>query len=85
MMIVYVFRTLPVNLVKGRFPVKAMLAYSKSMTPVTASFTENLSTSVTSPHKYLIPSDQLRITYSSSSGPGGQNVNKLATKVDVRY
>jgi len=34
--------------------------------------------------KYKIPVNELKITYSSSSGPGGQNVNKLATKVDVR-
>ena len=31
------------------------------------------------------PSQELKITFSSSSGPGGQNVNKLATKVDLRY
>lgn len=27
----------------------------------------------------------LEITYSSSSGPGGQNVNKLETKCDLRF
>lgn len=32
-----------------------------------------------------IPLDQLDITYSKSSGPGGQNVNKVNTKVDVRF
>ena len=26
----------------------------------------------------------VKITYSTSSGPGGQNVNKVATKVDIR-
>ena len=31
------------------------------------------------------PVEELKITYSSSSGPGGQNVNKVATKVDIRY
>ena len=34
--------------------------------------------------RYQIPQEDLRVTYSSSSGPGGQNVNKLATKVDIR-
>jgi peptidyl-tRNA hydrolase ICT1 len=29
--------------------------------------------------------DQLDITYSRSSGPGGQNVNKVNTKVEVRF
>jgi peptidyl-tRNA hydrolase ICT1 len=32
-----------------------------------------------------IPMDQLDITYSRSSGPGGQNVNKVNTKVEVRF
>ncbi|XP_018577345.1 peptidyl-tRNA hydrolase ICT1, mitochondrial [Anoplophora glabripennis] len=32
-----------------------------------------------------IPIDELNITYSRSSGPGGQNVNKVNTKVDVRF
>ena len=31
-----------------------------------------------------IPMNELKKTYSSSSGPGGQNVNKVATKVDLR-
>ncbi|KAK5640692.1 hypothetical protein RI129_009239 [Pyrocoelia pectoralis] len=32
-----------------------------------------------------IPINELDITYSKSSGPGGQNVNKVNTKVDVRF
>ncbi|KAK9888191.1 hypothetical protein WA026_000460 [Henosepilachna vigintioctopunctata] len=32
-----------------------------------------------------IPLDCLNISYSRSSGPGGQNVNKVNTKVDVRF
>ncbi|KAE8742276.1 hypothetical protein FOCC_FOCC012205 [Frankliniella occidentalis] len=32
-----------------------------------------------------IPIDELQITASRSSGPGGQNVNKVSTKVDVRF
>ena len=43
------------------------------------------STSCLTPSKYVIPVNELKITYSSSSGPGGQNVNKLATKVDLRF
>ena len=31
-----------------------------------------------------IPLKDVKITYSTSSGPGGQNVNKVATKVDIR-
>jgi len=29
--------------------------------------------------------EELEITYSTSSGPGGQNVNKVNTKVDLRF
>jgi len=32
-----------------------------------------------------IPVEELEITYSMSSGPGGQNVNKVNTKVDLRF
>ncbi|XP_072375230.1 large ribosomal subunit protein mL62-like [Diabrotica undecimpunctata] len=32
-----------------------------------------------------IPMEELDISYSRSSGPGGQNVNKVNTKVDVRF
>lgn len=30
-------------------------------------------------------SDKLQITYSRSTGPGGQNVDKVNTKVDLRF
>ncbi|XP_063825332.1 large ribosomal subunit protein mL62 [Ostrinia nubilalis] len=33
----------------------------------------------------FIPIEKLVITYSASSGPGGQNVNKVHTKVDLRF
>ncbi|EFA08510.1 large ribosomal subunit protein mL62 [Tribolium castaneum] len=32
-----------------------------------------------------VPIDQLDITYSRSTGPGGQNVNKVNTKVEIRF
>ncbi|XP_011162927.1 peptidyl-tRNA hydrolase ICT1, mitochondrial [Solenopsis invicta] len=32
-----------------------------------------------------IPIDKIQITYSGSSGPGGQNVNCVNTKVDLRF
>ncbi|XP_071451325.1 large ribosomal subunit protein mL62 [Hetaerina americana] len=32
-----------------------------------------------------IPIDKLKITYSRSGGPGGQNVNMLNSKVDLRF
>ncbi|XP_034941593.1 peptidyl-tRNA hydrolase ICT1, mitochondrial [Chelonus insularis] len=33
----------------------------------------------------FIPMNQLKITYSHSSGPGGQNVNTSNSKVDLRF
>lgn len=33
----------------------------------------------------VIPIDQIQIKYDRSSGPGGQNVNKVNTKVDLRF
>ncbi|TPX43353.1 hypothetical protein SeMB42_g04759 [Synchytrium endobioticum] len=35
--------------------------------------------------KSSIPRDQLDFSFSRSSGPGGQNVNKVNTKVDIRF
>ncbi|KAG7491739.1 hypothetical protein MATL_G00006600 [Megalops atlanticus] len=32
-----------------------------------------------------IPVDRLTVTYSRSSGPGGQHVNKVNTKAEVRF
>lgn len=32
-----------------------------------------------------IPREKLQISFSRSSGPGGQNVNKVATRVEVRF
>ncbi|XP_054720125.1 peptidyl-tRNA hydrolase ICT1, mitochondrial-like, partial [Uloborus diversus] len=32
-----------------------------------------------------VPFDKLQVTYSRSSGPGGQNVNKVNTKVEIRF
>lgn len=29
--------------------------------------------------------DKIKITYCRSSGPGGQHVNKVNTKVDIRF
>ncbi|XP_048575685.1 peptidyl-tRNA hydrolase ICT1, mitochondrial isoform X2 [Nematostella vectensis] len=32
-----------------------------------------------------VPQDQLLVKFAKSTGPGGQNVNKVNTKVDVRF
>ncbi|KAN0033388.1 hypothetical protein ACTA71_002813 [Dictyostelium dimigraforme] len=37
------------------------------------------------PPKIIVPKEKLSIQFSRSSGPGGQNVNKVNTKVEVRF
>ncbi|XP_063281490.1 large ribosomal subunit protein mL62 [Pelobates fuscus] len=39
----------------------------------------------TNQEKPDIPVDRLNISYSKSSGPGGQNVNRVNTKAEVRF
>ena len=35
--------------------------------------------------KFYIPESYLEVNHSRSSGPGGQNVNKVNTKVEIRF
>ena len=35
--------------------------------------------------KIIIPSSEVQFRYSRSSGPGGQNVNKLSTKAELMF
>ncbi|KAK5574932.1 hypothetical protein RB653_010186 [Dictyostelium firmibasis] len=37
------------------------------------------------PPKIIVPKDKLNLQFSRSSGAGGQNVNKVNTKVEVRF
>lgn len=36
-------------------------------------------------HAWSIPAKDLKFRYSRSGGPGGQNVNKVATKAELRF
>ena len=38
-----------------------------------------------SPRSIRIPSDEIHYDFIQSSGPGGQNVNKVATAVQLRF
>ncbi|XP_047465253.1 peptidyl-tRNA hydrolase ICT1, mitochondrial [Mugil cephalus] len=42
-------------------------------------------TNATQDDQVHIPVDRLRVSYSRSSGPGGQHVNKVSTKAEVRF
>jgi ribosome-associated protein len=35
--------------------------------------------------RLVIPGDELAMTFARSGGPGGQNVNKVASKVELRW
>jgi len=36
-------------------------------------------------HRLVIPASEVRESFVTSTGPGGQNVNKLSTKVELRW
>ncbi|KAJ2939140.1 hypothetical protein O0L34_g8453 [Tuta absoluta] len=71
---------------------KRPMAYKSSISPETLYpnsslklHTPTLSTDPSEKWNGFIPMDKLDVTYSASSGPGGQNVNKVHTKVDLRF
>jgi ribosome-associated protein len=35
--------------------------------------------------QWVVPEEDLELSYVRSSGPGGQNVNKVSTKVELRF
>ncbi|MPC22441.1 Peptidyl-tRNA hydrolase ICT1, mitochondrial [Portunus trituberculatus] len=53
--------------------------------PQENTFTNWIDTDVNSYSSCLMFPDKVQLTYSRSSGPGGQNVNRINTKVDLRF
>ena len=47
--------------------------------------TESLNTPIIINDELTIPADQLQVNAVRSSGPGGQNVNKVATCIELRF
>ena len=53
--------------------------------PSTIQLPFRLFSSTPPPRKFFIPESYLTVNHSRSSGPGGQNVNKVNTKVELRF
>ena len=62
---------------------KRILSFKKFSNPTLRSCLHCVHTP--KPDDIIIPPDKIELKYSRSSGPGGQNVNKLNTKVEIRF
>jgi len=66
-------------------PPKKSKKSKKSSQPTKRYYSSSSSDNWTVPKTLSIPLDQLEFSFVRSSGAGGQNVNKLSTKVELRF
>lgn len=81
-------RIITIRLATYRNVTEILISRVNDITPVVTGVTFSRSFQVPEPDTKFsgfIPLDKVQIKYCASSGPGGQNVNCVNTKVDLRF
>lgn len=74
------------RLVYFLFPLRiSSFKHSSSFLSFRTALYSSSSPSMKQPKDIILPMDKIDFSYARSSGPGGQNVNKLNTKAELRF